>query len=134
MSYTDVELRTINWASVLSPSQLVPLAASAFTPSARRSTGSHVPYKSLVELRAAFKPDAALDLCLMPTPQGVTMSPKSSVPPAASSDSQVLMSDTGQSDDRGSLANSARCVAHLNQCPLGEVLRKWLARAMSDAT
>jgi hypothetical protein len=35
-----------------------------------------------------------LDFCLMPTPQVVTMSPKSSVPQAASSDSHVLMSDS----------------------------------------
>ena len=37
-----------------------------------------------------------LDFCLMPTPQGVTMSPKSSVPQAASFVSQVLMSDSPQ--------------------------------------
>jgi hypothetical protein len=40
----------------------------------------------------------------MPTPQGVTMSPKSSVPQAASFVSQVLMSDNadaniGKEDD-----------------------------------
>src|ERR1700750_27259 len=46
-------------ASVLSPSRLEPLAASPFAPSARRSTGSHVPYDSLVELRAAYMPDVA---------------------------------------------------------------------------
>src|SRR5499433_2780178 len=46
-------------ASVLSPSRLEPLAASPFTPSAWQSTGSHVPYESLVELRAAYMPDAA---------------------------------------------------------------------------
>src|SRR6201997_3747632 len=46
-------------ASVLSPSRLEPLAASPFAPSARQSTGSHVPYESLVELRAAYMPDAA---------------------------------------------------------------------------
>src|SRR5262252_3170643 len=46
-------------ASVLSPSRLEPLAASPFTPSARQSTGSHVPYESLVELRAAYMPDVA---------------------------------------------------------------------------
>src|SRR6185312_11517535 len=34
-------------------------AASPFAPSARRSTGSHVPYDSLVELRAAYMPDVA---------------------------------------------------------------------------
>src|SRR5262249_31420138 len=45
-------------ASVLSPSRLEPLAASPFTPSAWQSTGSHVPYESLVELRAAYMPDA----------------------------------------------------------------------------
>jgi hypothetical protein len=32
---------------------------SPFAPSARRSTGSHVPYESLVELRAAYMPDVA---------------------------------------------------------------------------
>src|SRR6516165_5115838 len=46
-------------ASVLSPSRLEPLAACPFTSSTRRSTGSHVPYESLVELRAAYMPDAA---------------------------------------------------------------------------
>jgi hypothetical protein len=34
-----------------------------------------------------------VDFCLMPTPQGVTMSPNSSVPQAASFVSQVSMSD-----------------------------------------
>src|SRR6202007_1622601 len=46
-------------ASVLSPSRLEPLAASPFAPSARRSTGSHVPYERLVELRGASIPDVA---------------------------------------------------------------------------
>jgi hypothetical protein len=46
-------------ASVLSPSRLEPLAASPFAPSARQSTGSDVPYESLVELRAAYMPDVA---------------------------------------------------------------------------
>lgn len=38
-----------------------------------------------------------LDFCLMPTPQGVTMSSKSSVPQAANSVSQVMMSDSNGS-------------------------------------
>src|SRR6201997_230022 len=46
-------------ASVLSPSRLEPLAASPFAPSARQSTGSHVPDESLVEFRAAYMPDVA---------------------------------------------------------------------------
>src|SRR5262249_7106067 len=46
-------------ASVLSPSRLEPLAACPLTSSAGRKTGFHVPYESLVELRAAYMPDAA---------------------------------------------------------------------------
>src|SRR5438093_13722497 len=51
-------------ASVLSPSRFQPLAASPFALAidagpARRRTGSHVPNKSLVEVRAAYTPDAA---------------------------------------------------------------------------
>jgi hypothetical protein len=37
----------------------------------------------------------------MPTPQGVTMSPKSSVPQAASSVSQVMMSDKPDKQTKG---------------------------------
>src|SRR6476646_8380533 len=44
-------------ASVLSPSRLEPLATSPFAPLAQLSIGSHVPYESLVELRAAYMPD-----------------------------------------------------------------------------
>jgi hypothetical protein len=45
--------------TLLSPSRLEPLVASPFTPPACRSAGSHVPYESLVELRAVYMPDAA---------------------------------------------------------------------------
>src|SRR6201984_633005 len=46
-------------ASVLSPSRLEPLAAFSFPSTTGRGTGAHVPYESLVELRAAYMPDAA---------------------------------------------------------------------------
>ena len=50
--------------SVLSPSRLAPLVACPFTPPIEgercdAGAGSHVPYESLVELRAAYMPDAA---------------------------------------------------------------------------
>jgi hypothetical protein len=41
-----------------------------------------------------------LDFCRLPTVQRVTMSPKSSIPQAANSISQVLMSDTPSRDQR----------------------------------
>jgi hypothetical protein len=49
------------------------------------------------------------DFCLMPTPQVVTMSPKSSVPQAASLVSQVLMSDNKR--ERAADTRHPNCLA-----------------------
>src|SRR6202165_1537986 len=71
----------LSGASVLSASRLEPLAPFPW----HRRPGSHVPYKSQIELRAAYMPDAAWAVSVHPP----SLSRKMGQPPVLTSSNRI---------------------------------------------